>query len=301
MSDRTDALYADITAQIITALEAGTLPWRKPWRGGGTPLPLRVCGTPYRGINTLALWLRAEDVGLEGAHWMTYRQAQALGGQVRRGEKGTRVLKYGTVEKEESTGPDGEPAKIPFTRVYTVFNTGQIDGLPEAFRPAPAEDTGPAPLPEYERFFGATGLEIETKGIQACYRPATDVIMMPPINLFDEVHGYFRVLGHEACHATGHKTRLDRFAEKTSTESYAEEELVAELGACFLGARIGLEPAEDNAAAYLDHWIGVLRAEPRALQRTVSAAQAAADWLLDAAGPAALPEAAGSIEPARAA
>ncbi|MFK7945779.1 MAG: ArdC family protein [Paracoccaceae bacterium] len=301
MSDRTDALYADITARMITALEAGTLPWRKPWCGGGTPLPLRACGTPYRGINTLALWLRAEEAGFDGAHWLTYRQAKALGGQVRRGEKGTRVLKYGTVEKEESTGAEGEPAKIPFTRVYTVFNTGQIDGLPEAFQHAPAEDTGPAPLPEYERFFDATRLTIEIRGTRACYLPTTDTIEMPPHALFDEAHGFYRVLCHEGVHATGHKTRLDRFPEKTSTESYAEEELVAELGACFLGARIGLEPAEDNAAAYLDHWIGVLRAEPRALQCTVSAAQAAADWLLDAAGPAALPEAARSAEPAKAA
>lgn len=289
MSDRTDALYADITDRMIAALEAGTLPWRKPWRGGGTPLPLRVCGTPYRGINTVALWFRADEAGFTGQHWMTYRQATALGAQVRRGEKGTRILKYGTRETDE-TGSDGTPRKIGFAQVYTVFNAAQIDDLPAEL--AAREEvvaTGPAPIEVYERFFAATGLDVKIEGTQAFYRPGTDSVHMPPHQQFEEAHGFYRVLAHEGLHATGHSSRLDRFAEKTTHESYAREELIAELGANFLGARIGLEPAEDNAAAYLAHWIGMLRADPKVLQNIVSAAQAGAGWLLDAAGPAALP------------
>ncbi|MEM1298085.1 MAG: zincin-like metallopeptidase domain-containing protein [Pseudomonadota bacterium] len=289
MSDRSDALYAHITARMITALEEGTLPWRKPWRGGGTPLPLRVCGTPYRGINIVALWFRADEAGLSGQHWMTYRQARALGAQVRRGEKGTRILKYGTRETDE-TDRDGTSRKIGFARVYTVFNTAQIDDLPaELAAREEVAATGPAPIDAYESFFAATGLDVQIEGTQAFFRPGTDSVHMPPYQHFEEVHGFYRVLAHEGLHATGHSSRLDRFPEKTSSESYAWEELIAELGACFLGARIGLEPAEDNAAAYLAHWIGVLREDPKTLQNVVSAAQAGADWLIDAAGPGALP------------
>lgn len=296
MSDAVAALYSGIADRLIAAMEAGSLPWRRPWRGGGALLPLRSTGEPYRGINTLMLWIVAEDRGYSAPHWFTYRQAQALGAQVRRAEKGSKVLKYGTVEKTDSGAPRAEPERISFARVYTVFNACQIDGLPEAYRvPDPEGAEGPAPVPEYERFFAATGMTTEIGGTVACYRPATDTVHMPPHVLFEEAHGFYRVLAHEGCHWSGHASRLDRFPAERTPDSYAREELVAELGACFLGARIGLEPAEAEAASYLDHWISILREGPRELRAAVTAAQAAADFLISAAGPAALP---GSARPA---
>lgn len=292
MTRPVDSFYADLTDRLITAMKAGELPWRKPWRGGGAPLPLRACGTAYRGINTIALWLKAEDAGFAGAHWMTYRQAGSLGGQVRRGEKGTKVIKYGTraVDGDATDTTDDGERRVGYTRVYTVFNASQIDGLPDAYAPQlPEADASIAPIEAYERFFAATGLTIEIKGTRACYVPSTDTIEMPPHALFDDAHAFYRVLCHEGAHATGLGSRLDRFPAKRTPETDALEELCAELAAVFLGARIGLEPAEDNSAAYLQHWIAALNEEPGCLQKTVTQAQAAADWILDAAGPDALP------------
>ena len=306
MTKHTDAFYANITERLITAMEAGVLPWRKPWRGGGAVLPLRACGTAYRGINTLALWFRAEDAGFSGAHWMTYRQATELGGQVRRGEKGTKVIKYGTrvldgasANDTTDSGSDASDATrcAGFIRVYSVFNTDQIDGLPETYAPpSPGIDTGVAPIEAYERFFAATGLTIEIRGTRACYVPSTDTIEMPPHARFDDAHAFYRVLSHEAAHATGHASRLDRFPAKQTPRATALEELCAELAAVFLGARIGLEPAEDNAAGYLQHWIDQLSENPAVLFKTVTEAQAAVDWLITPAGPDALPKHAPAIE-----
>lgn len=270
-----------ITTRLVAAIEAGTPPWRKPWRGTGGAFPLRHSGERYRGINTLMLWCAAEDQGYANPHWMTYRQAQELGGQVRRGERGTGIIKYGTFEQEDDAG---EARKRGYIRGYTVFNADQIDGLPEAFTPTDAVDTGARPIEAYEDFFERTGMDITIGGIRACYYPAEDRVQMPPVDSFDTALDFYRVLLHEGAHWTGHGSRLDRRSEERTRDAYAHEELVAEIAACLAGAELGIEPAWDRSAAYLENWVAAMRKDNREIFRAATAAQAAADFLLDAGG-----------------
>jgi antirestriction protein ArdC len=153
-----------VTDRIIAAMEAGTPPWRKPWTGGGgAAFPYRACGEPYRGINVILLWLEAHEKGYASRFWFTYRQAQALGGQVRKGEKSASVIKFGTFEKEGAT-PEEDRRAIPYTKLYAVFSADQIDGLPEQYyrRVEPPRDLGTAADPALEAFFAATGAVIES-------------------------------------------------------------------------------------------------------------------------------------------
>ena len=214
-------LYQHVTDTIIASIEAGTPAWRKPWTGenGGAAFPRRANGEPYRGINVLMLWLTAADKGYRAAHWFTYRQAQDAGGQVRKGEKSSTVVKYGTVEREAEGGEDTR--KIPYLKAYRVFNAEQIDGLPAEFYGIPAEaprDLGTAADPALEAFFAATGADIRTSDDpRAYYNPGDDFIHMPPVATFHNADGYYATLAHEATHnaATGimpHDVGRTRFA-----------------------------------------------------------------------------------------
>ncbi|MCO8146439.1 ArdC family protein [Rhodovulum tesquicola] len=156
-------IYQHVTDQIIGQIEAGTPPWRQPWTGGqsGVHFPVRHNGEEYRGINVLMLWATAARKGYVSARWMTYRQAQELGGQLRKGEKSAIVVKYGTIEREDE---DGEERSIPYCRAYRVFNADQIEGLPEAcyIRPDPPRDLGTTADPALDAFVRATGAVIIT-------------------------------------------------------------------------------------------------------------------------------------------
>jgi len=277
-------IYQHVTNQIIEAMEAGVSPWRKPWSGdeqGGT-FPLRASGEPYRGINVLMLWLAAHANGFVSAHWFTFKQAKDLGAHVRKGQKSSTVVKYGTVEREND---DGEAVAIPYARAYRVFNADQIEGLPEEFcnRPEVQEDLGTRPLPEVEAFFQSVGANVTHGGARACYIPSEDRIQMPPVSAFISAQHYTATLCHEVTHWTGHRSRLDRFKAGSTKADYAREELIAEIGSCFLGARIGVEPTIDEAASYLESWLGVLKEDKRAIFKAASAAQKAADFVLEAA------------------
>lgn len=277
-------IYQHVTNQIIEAMEAGVSPWRKPWSGGekGVSFPLRSNGEPYRGINVLMLWLAAHANGFGSAHWFTFKQAKELGAHVRKGQKSSTVVKYGTVEREND---DGEAVAIPYARAYRVFNADQIEGLPEEFyrRPEVQEDLGTQPLPEVDAFFQAVGARVTHGGARACYVPAEDRIQMPPVSAFISAQHYTATLCHEVTHWTGHRSRLDRFKMGSTKADYAREELIAEIGSCFLGAHIGVEPTIDEAASYLDSWLGVLKEDKRAIFKAASAAQKAADFVLEAA------------------
>lgn len=196
--------YARITSRILADLEQGVRPWVKPWSashlGGRVVRPLRATGEPYSGINTLLLWMEAVAGGYASPTWMTYRQAQALGGQVRKGETGATVVYYGQTTKprrDERTGEEAEQ-DVRFLKTYTVFNVAQIDGLPERFRSA--EVPSPA-LPTLERvaaadaFFAATGAELRHGGAQAYYAVREDRIQMPPFEAFRDAESYYATLG----------------------------------------------------------------------------------------------------------
>ncbi|RVH05154.1 ArdC family protein [Sinorhizobium meliloti] len=275
--------YQRITDTIIEQLEAGTKPWIRPWRGNsrGSLVPRRATGETYRGINVLMLWLASELAGYEENTWMTYRQAQDLGGQVRKGEKGSLVVKYGTFTPKERE--DDDERAIPYLKGYTVFNIEQIENLPDRFY-RPAEELPAMPVPHLETvetFVRNTGASITYGGTTACYRPAPDDILMPDRARFvDEIHLYSTLL-HEMSHWSGAKHRLDRdLSGRFGSESYAIEELVAELSASFLCADLGVaHDPRDNTATYLESWLKVLKNDKRAIITAAAKAQAAADYL----------------------
>ncbi|PTX56848.1 antirestriction protein ArdC [Litoreibacter ponti] len=279
-------VYAHVTDTIIAEIEAGTPPWRKPWTGSasGIALPTRHNGEEYRGINVLMLWVMAAKQGHVSSRWMTYKQAQELGGQVRKGEMSSTVVKYGTFTRENELGIEEE---LPYARAYRVFNADQIKGLPEEYyiRPEAPRDLGTAEDPELEAFFSRTGAEIVTSDDpRAYFSPAKDHIHMPKIATFDSATGYYGTLAHEVIHWTGSEKRLERIKKFANREAYAFEELVAEIGACFLGAQIGVAQEFDQSAAYVEGWLKALKEDKRAIFRAASGAQKAADFVLAAAG-----------------
>ncbi len=288
-------LYARITGRILEQLEHGVKPWTKPWSaehlGGRVTRPLRATGEPYQGINVLLLWMEAVAAGHPSPTWMTYRQAQAFGGQVRKSERGCPVVYFGTSAKrgaeESAPEPAGDDAarEVRFLKTYTVFNLAQIDGLPEQFAPDPVQ--GPLlPAPERiahaDAFFGALGIEVRQGGAQAYYSATEDRIQIPPMETFHDAESYYATLGHEAVHATRHPSRLDRDfgRQRFGDEGYAREELVAELGSAFLAADLGLylEPRDDHAA-YLESWIKVLQGDKRAIVSGAAHAERAVKFL----------------------
>ncbi|MFK7845958.1 MAG: ArdC family protein [Rhodothermales bacterium] len=275
-------LYQDITNKIITSMEEGTPPWRKPWTGGnqGVGFPLRSTSEAYRGINILMLWLTASDEEFLSQHWFTYKQAQLIGGQVRKGQKSTRVVYYSTLEREND---QGEEVAIPYLKTFSVFNADQVDDLDEKFyrHPDPARDLGTIADPQLDSVFESTGANITTSDDpKAYYSPSEDHIHMPPICTFHDATGYYATLAHEAVHWTGSKQRLDRTHERKKTQ-YAFEELVAEIGACMVCARLGIAPNFPQSAAYIEGWLECLKEDKKAIFKAASLAQKAVDFLLD--------------------
>ena len=282
-------IYQNITDQIVSALENGVRPWHQPWNAGHmegrVALPLRHNGVAYRGVNVLALWMQAMAKGYAAPVWMTFKQALALGANVRKGEKGSLVVyadKITRTETDASTGEDSERA-IPFMKGYTVFNVEQVEGLPEHYYGKPEVPTDTVQrIAHAESFFAATGANVVHGGSRACYVPSTDNIHMPCIDFFRDAESYYATRAHETCHWTRHKSRLDReFGRKRfGDEGYAMEELVAELGAAFLSADLELTPElRDDHASYIEHWLKVLKSDNRAIFTAASHAQRAADFL----------------------
>lgn len=280
-------LYDRVTTQIIADLQRGVRPWTRPWDSADpaqvVTRPLRHNLIPYSGINVLLLWARAMEAGYDRAIWMTFRQALELGACVRKGEKGATIVYANRISRTEQDD-DGQDIErqVAFLKAYRVFNVAQIDGLPESFAPPPLQQ-----LPESERitradvFFQATGASL-IHGEGAYYRTDLDHIALPPFGAFHSAHDYYATLAHEMVHWTGHTSRLDRdLGRKASGDAgYAREELVAELGAAFLCADLGLEltPRADHAE-YLGHWLEVLDGDKRAIFSAAAHAQRAVDYL----------------------
>ncbi len=281
-------LYDEVTARIVAELEAGRFPWVQPWgRADGAALGLprnAVTARPYSGINILILWRSVIEQGWPSQGWLTFRQAIEAGGCVRKGERGTTVVYADRFipETEKARARDnGEDAKaIPFLKRFTVFNIAQCDGLRDGLA------TDPAPLPEREivpvaeDVIAASGVEFRIGGDRAFYVPSLDYVQVPPQPVFFEQINYYRTCLHELTHATGHPKRLNRdLTNPFGSKYYAREELVAEMGAAFLCAALGIVPTVRHAD-YLASWLGVLREDSRAIFRAASQASKAADWLL---------------------
>lgn len=287
MIDKTN-IYTKVTNKIISDLENGILPWQKPWNakyGAHTSRPLRADGKSYRGINVLILWHAAFEEGYTNSYWMTYKHAQKLGGQVKKGEKGTSVVYTNklTISETKENG-EATTSQIPFLKEYTVFNIEQIDGLPETFYEfSLGKPEVKIPYCWMEDFIRDTQAQIKHGGDMAYYYPLQDYIKMPQALAFDDTEAYYATLNHELTHWTSHSKRLNRTfgGKRFGDNGYAMEELVAEIGAAFLCAHSGisLEVRADHAA-YIQSWLTILKTDPRAIFTAASHAQQAADYLL---------------------
>lgn len=285
-------LYADVTARILHELEAGAVPWVKPWSSTpGLNVPQNAATKrPYSGINVILLWLAA-DRGWPTPWFVTYKQATELGGHVRKGEHGTKVYFYKQLEVKDRSvaGASREPTAnseeatkfIPLLREYTVFNIAQCDDLPARIidRAAPKPRHNDERDATIDEFLAATGAQIREGAGEAYYAPGADFISMPAFRAFKSAHLFYGVAFHELAHWTGHKSRLDRFLKlRDGRADLAAEELVAELTSAFLCAEFSID-GHMRHAAYIESWIKHLKDDPRAFLKAAAKAQKAADYL----------------------
>ncbi|HYD67377.1 ArdC family protein [Azospirillum sp.] len=294
-ADRSN-LYAEITARIIAELEAGRLPWVQPWGTPATSAPLGLprnaaTGRAYTGVNVLILWGAVVARGFSGQGWLTFRQALALGGHVRKGERGTTVVYADRFisddERRRARDTGDEPQSVPFLKRFTVFNCDQCEDLPDSIAVAPPPIPEGLILPRAEALIRASDVDVRIGGTRAFYSPRHDYVQVPPPQAFFEPVNWHRTALHELSHSSGHPERLNRdLSGSFGSRKYAFEELIAEISAAFLCAALGIVPTVRHAD-YLGAWLDVLRADDHAIVRAASQASKAADYLLGS-----LPEAA---------
>lgn len=279
-------VYQRVTDQIVRAIEAGAETWEMPWHSPDAALqyPRNIASKkPYRGVNVLALWAASYVSGYPEATWGTFKQWSELGHHVRKGEKASIGVFWKQLEPneqlelpEDDTGASTGPRLV--ARAFALFNAAQVEG----YEPPSVPET-----PRFERieraehFFALLGADIRHGGGKAFYRESTDHIQMPPFEAFHDPIAYYSTLAHEATHWSGHKSRLERdLTGRFGCESYAVEELIAELGAAFLAADLELapDPRPENAA-YIQSWLKVLRNDNRAIFTAAGHAQRAADFM----------------------
>jgi Antirestriction protein len=282
-------LYDDITDKIIAELEEGRLPWVQSWGTAAAKAPLAMprnaaTARQYSGINVLILWGAVVQHGYPTQHWLTFRQALSLGGNVRKGERGTTVVYADRFtpedEKRRAQEAGDEASSIPFLKRFTVFNAAQCEGLPEDI----AVEAPPPPPgmiePRVEALIRATGIDFRIGGDRAFYVPALDYIQVPPPATYFEPINWHRTALHEMGHATGHASRLGRdFSGSFGTKNTPSRNWYAEMNAAFCCASLGIVPTVRHAD-YIGSWLEVLREDNRAIVRAASQASKAADWLL---------------------
>ncbi len=287
MNSRPD-IYTRVTDRIVADLEKGVRPWSKPWNAehtaGRITRPLRHNGQPYRGINVLVLWLEAEAKGYAAPIWLTFKQAMELNAHVRKGEHGSPVVYASSFVKKDHDEAGAEiEQEIHYLKDYTVFNVEQIEGLPAHFY-AKAEPPKEhlQRIAKAEEFAANTKADIRHGGDRAYYAQGEDFIRLPQFETFRDAESHAATLVHELTHWTKHASRLNRsFDQKRwGDEGYAMEELVAELGAAFVCADLAITPEIlDDHAAYIDHWLKVLKDDKRAVFAAAAHAQRAVDFL----------------------
>ncbi len=285
------SLYDEVTTKIIAQLEAGVFPWAQPWSAAaavpGFPRNA-ISGRAYSGVNVLILWGAVIDGCYPSQDWLTFRQALAAGGCVRRGEKGETVFyadRFTPDKDQEQGGAKGDsegdtPRSIPFLKRFVVFNAAQCDGLPARLT------TDPVPLParelheRAEALIAATGADFRIGGARAFYDVAGDYVQVPPQMAFAHSLDFYRTALHELSHFCGSAARLGRDQSgRFGSALYAREELVAELSSAYLCAALGIAPTVRHAD-YLGSWLAALRADSRAIFKAASQASKAADYLL---------------------
>lgn len=280
--------YEVVTARIIEALEAGVVPWRKPWNVPAGLVPSNgASGHVYRGINVLMLRVLGEMAGYSDQRWVTFKQALDLGGHVRKGEKAAPVVFWKFFPEKDEEG-EPLPKRPPMLRRYSVFNVEQCEGLDKLAPVEPVEADGFEPVEAAEAIVAAyadapTVRHVEGDG--AYYSPRADVVTLPVRGFFAGAPEYYGTLFHELGHSTGHESRLGRSSVTESARFgspvYSREELVAEFTAAFLLSECGMdEPRLDQSASYIKGWLTVLRNDARLAVNAAQAGQKAAEYIL---------------------
>ena len=270
------SVYEIVTEQVIKQLESGVAPWRKSWR---TEMPCNLLSQkPYRGLNMFLL----ASQGYESRYWLTFNQANKLGGKIRQGEHSSLVTFWHI--GEERTDAEGKKTRPFLLRFYRVFNLCQTVGIAEKL----GLGESPRPVLSIEQCEAIIAAMPNAPRMEqsnaAWYRPSTDTVGMPARGLFTSAEEYYSTLFHELTHSTGHSSRIGRegieILNTFGSESYSKEELVAEMGAAMLCGVTGIAPATiQNSAAYLKTWIERLKSDSRLLVSAASAAQKAADYI----------------------
>lgn len=274
-------VYQIVTDKIIALLEQGVVPWQKPWADAGIPMNL-MSKRPYRGIN---LWMLV-SLNYEKNLFLTWDQIKAVGGSVLKGEQGHIVVFWKPVQKNKDATEEKQQ-HVPMLRYYKVFNISQCRDIPEHLIPAKDIEKEFNPILECEHILN-TMPDMPAfifQGKQAYYDITRDEIVLPKMKSFRSSEGYYSTVYHELVHATGHEKRLNR---KTLTDmvpfgsvSYAQEELVAEMGAAFLCRHCCiLPPIIENTVSYIDNWLGVFKNDKRFLITAAGQAQKAVDFIL---------------------
>ncbi len=293
------SLYDEVTARIISELEEGRFPWVQPWSNAAASpgLPRNATtGRAYSGVNVLILWGAVIAGAYPNQGWLTFRQALAAGGCVRKGEQGVTVCyadRFTPEAEKQRSAEQGDAARaIPYLKRFVVFNVAQCDGLPESL----SADAPPLPerelVPVAENLITATGADFRIGGARAYYDVGGDFVQVPPQPAFAHQIDYYRTACHELAHWVGHPSRLARtFGGRFGDTAYAREELCAELTSAYLCATLGIVPTVRHAD-YLGSWLAVLREDSRAIFKAASQASKAADYLLAFAAASQVAEAA---------
>ncbi len=273
-----------ITGKIISIMEAGIAKGASRWvpsAGQGMPRNAKT-GQPYRGINVLLLWSEAAERHYSSNLWLTYRQAEGMGAQVRRGEKSTLCVFFDKIKKESDEEQDQDKF-YPMVKAFFLFNVAQIDGLPDSIT-APFETHNFNAVAEAEQILIDSRADIRHGFDGALYMPSKDQILLPLRERFTSAQNYYATALHELTHWTGHESRLNRqFGKRFGDDAYAFEELVAELGAAFMVGQLGMVDATiENHAAYVDSWVKVLKNDKQAIFTAASQASRASDFILSA-------------------
>lgn len=271
-----NTIYQDVTNSIIQQLEAGAMPWIKPWKADSTADKNILSQKPYQGINRLILGLSSMVLGYDVPVWGSFKQWQQLGANVKKGEKGTKIVFYSPVKKEDKE--TGEESVYQCLKTYYVFNASQVEGI--EITPVKAEDKPFNSIAAAEERILKTGAIIQHGGDAAFYAPSVDKIQLPNKSSFDNESSYYATAFHELTHWTGAKSRLDRQLDKGrfGNPAYAFEELVAELGAAFLCQDYKIK-GELRHAGYIQSWLKALRDDNKAIFKAAALAQRAADYI----------------------
>ena len=298
--ERAERYHREFAAQLIDQIKKGTAPWQKPWRVGERIAPRNLAsGRPYSGSNTLRLMAVAADRGHSDSRWATYGQIRAAGGQIRKGERGTQILSFKTHRRVAVTDDKGQPVKDkngervyrheklarPFTRIYTVFNVDQARNIEAETRP----ERGKA-WEAHKRAEGvikASGVPVRhMQGDRAYYSLGSDQVVLPEKSQFPSADHYYQTALHELGHASGHPDRLDRdtlrkgLEDGFGSESYAREELRAEISAMMTGDRLGTGHDPSRGAAYVSSWVEVLDKNPQEIVNASAEAQRMSNYLV---------------------